>query len=242
MEQVLDEFRALVEIVRELRTPGTGCPWDLEQNHHTLRRYLLEESHEVLDAIDRHDDPGLCEELGDLLLQVVLHAQVAEDRGVFSLVDSVRSIARKMVRRHPHVFGKERAADSAEVRRNWEAIKAAEQKEQAKPVASPLERIPLNLPALHRAQRVVETLARTHAESLEAILERTTETLRGLVSDLGMSGERREEREQLIGSLLLDVCRLAGRAGVQAEDSLRTTTGQTIAQSLGGEEARTHGS
>src|SRR5438067_723138 len=107
-------FREFAAIVRALRTPGTGCPWDLEQTHQTLRPYLVEETGEVLDAIDRGDDRALQEELGDLLLQVVLHAQLAADRGAFTITEVIDDIAAKMVRRHPHVFGGALVSGSAE--------------------------------------------------------------------------------------------------------------------------------
>src|SRR5437868_11528798 len=111
-------FREFVAVIKQLRTPGTGCPWDLEQNHLSLRPFLVEEAYEVLDTIDRGDDGGLREELGDLLLQVVLHAQVADDRRAFDITQVVRGIAEKMVRRHPHVFGAAPVSGSAEVLRN----------------------------------------------------------------------------------------------------------------------------
>jgi MazG family protein len=119
-------FREFVAVIKALRTPGTGCPWDLEQDHQSLRRYLSEEAQEVIEAIDGGDDHDLREELGDLLLQVVLHAQVAADRDAFTITDVVRGITEKMIRRHPHVFGNERVSGTEEVRRNWERIKAAE--------------------------------------------------------------------------------------------------------------------
>jgi XTP/dITP diphosphohydrolase len=121
-------FREFVEVVRALRTPGTGCPWDLEQDHQSLRPYLLEEANEVLEAIDRGDDGALQEELGDLLLQVVLHAQLAADRKAFSVTEVVQGITAKMVRRHPHVFGSLKVGSVDEVKRNWEQIKAAEKR------------------------------------------------------------------------------------------------------------------
>jgi XTP/dITP diphosphohydrolase len=119
-------FREFAAIVQALRTPGTGCPWDLEQTHQTLRPYLREEADEVLEAIDAADDRALAEELGDLLLQVVLHAQLATDRGAFTVVEVIQGISAKMVRRHPHVFGDARVSSVAEVAHNWEQIKAAE--------------------------------------------------------------------------------------------------------------------
>lgn len=125
-------FREFVHVVRALRTPGTGCPWDLEQDHQSLRPYLLEEANEVLDAIERSDDGALQEELGDLLLQVVLHAQLAADRKAFSIAEVIQGITAKMVRRHPHVFGSVKVSGVEEVKRNWEQIKAAEKEDGAR--------------------------------------------------------------------------------------------------------------
>jgi MazG family protein len=140
LDQAARAFRDFVSVIQALRTPGTGCPWDLEQDHRTLRPYLLEEAGEVLEAIDRGDDRSLQEELGDLLLQVVLHAQVADDRGAFSITEVVRGITEKMVRRHPHVFGSVRVSGSDEVRRNWEQIKAAERQAKGEEPTDSAER------------------------------------------------------------------------------------------------------
>ncbi len=129
LDQAAQVFREFVAVVKALRTPVTGCPWDLAQDHQSLRPYLVEESQEVLEAIDRHDDRALQEELGDLLLQVVLHAQLAADRGAFSITDVVQGITDKMVRRHPHVFGGLPVSGVEEVKANWERIKAAERRE-----------------------------------------------------------------------------------------------------------------
>lgn len=121
-------FRKFVEIIQALRTPGTGCPWDLEQDHHTLTRYLREETEEVLEAIQSGQDAALREELGDLLLQILLHAQIAADRAAFTIADVIEDISAKMIRRHPHVFGSVKATTAEEVARNWERIKAEEKK------------------------------------------------------------------------------------------------------------------
>jgi MazG family protein len=128
VDEAARAFGEFVTVVKALRTPGTGCPWDLEQTHTTLRRYLVEETDEVLEAIDAGDDRALEEELGDLLLQVVLHAQLAADRAAFTITEVIRGIAAKMVRRHPHVFGDTKVSGPDEVVRNWEAIKAAEKR------------------------------------------------------------------------------------------------------------------
>ena len=200
-------FAEFVRIIKALRTPETGCPWDLEQDHRTLRPYLIEEPYEVLDAIDRGSDDNLCEELGDLLLQVVLHAQVAADRGAFAIADVLHGIADKMIRRHPHVFGNVQAADAAEVSRNWERIKAAE-----KPASgSSADRLPKDLPALLRGQRVLSKLKDIAPADVAA-------SLRGF-----HDASERSERERHLGDLLLAVCRLARGSGLDAETCLRSS-------------------
>jgi len=124
-ESVGATFEKLVAVMARLRAPG-GCPWDREQTHATLRTYLIEEAYEVLDALDGADDAKFAEELGDLLLQVLFHSQIAHEEGRFAITDVIREIHKKMIRRHPHVFGEKRAKDAAEVLRNWEIIKKQE--------------------------------------------------------------------------------------------------------------------
>jgi len=146
-------FAKLVAVMARLRAPG-GCPWDREQTHATLRTYLIEEAYEVLDALDSTDDVKFAEELGDLLLQVLFHAQIASEEGRFTISAVIREIYEKMIRRHPHVFGEKRAKDAAEVLRNWEIIKQEERRNksgqstaEAEP-ASILDGVPRTLPAL----------------------------------------------------------------------------------------------
>jgi tetrapyrrole methylase family protein / MazG family protein len=146
-------FAKLVAVMARLRAPG-GCPWDREQTHATLRTYLIEEAYEVLDALDSTDDVKFAEELGDLLLQVLFHAQIASEEGRFAICDVIREIYEKMIRRHPHVFGEKRAKDAAEVLRNWEIIKQQERRNksgqsiaEAEP-ASILDGVPRTLPGL----------------------------------------------------------------------------------------------
>src|SRR5688572_23116330 len=122
-------FEELVKLIARLRAPG-GCPWDREQTHQSLKPMTIEEAYEVLEAIDDGDDGHLAGELGDLLLQVVFHAQIAADEGRFAIGDVIRAVSDKMIRRHPHVFGGQDASSAGEVLRNWEAIKRAEQKER----------------------------------------------------------------------------------------------------------------
>jgi MazG family protein len=208
LDEAAKAFRDFVAIIKALRTPGTGCPWDLEQTHRTLRPYLIEETYEVLDALDRGDDGAFRGELGDLLLQIVLHAQVAADRGAFGITDVIRGIAGKMVRRHPHVFGGAQVSGADEVRRNWEQIKAAE-----------------TLPALLRAQRLGDKAGRLPFDvtSLAAAIARVREDLAGLEGQVQAAADtpQRDRLEQEFGALLFDLCQVARRLGVSAEDSLR---------------------
>lgn len=236
-DQAARAFRELVEVIRALRTPGTGCPWDLEQDHRSLRPYLIEEAHEVLEAIDRGDDAALREELGDLLLQVLLHSQVASDRGAFSVTEVARGIREKMVRRHPHVFGSAAVSGAAEVHERWQQIKAAEarQKGEERSHAGGLARLPQGLPALLRAQRVGEKAARVGLDaaplgdlfrSVRAGLDRLERV--SAPAGEGAPGPDREGVEHQLGEILFALAQLARRAGVSAEDSLRARTGRFV--------------
>src|SRR5712664_184899 len=124
-------FEKLVAVQARLRAPD-GCPWDREQTHESLRTYLIEEAYEVLEALESRNDGKFAEEMGDLLLQIVFHSQMAQERGGFTISDVIREIHDKMIRRHPHVFGETRAKDAADVLRNWEQIKAEERRSKAK--------------------------------------------------------------------------------------------------------------
>jgi len=224
-DRAAQAFREFVAVVQALRTPETGCPWDLEQTHQTLRPYIIEEAYEVLDAIDRADDRALREELGDLLLQVVLHAQLAADRGAFTIADVIADITAKMVRRHPHVFGAKSVSGSAEVVRNWADIKAAEKRERgdARDAArDEYGRVPASMPALLRAQQLGGIAAKRFGESEgpgEAeLMERA----------LALSS--RERMEQMLGELLFSLCQAARRIGISAEDSLRGANERFIAE------------
>src|SRR6185295_6138391 len=136
-------FEGLRAVIAQLRSPDGGCPWDLEQTHDTLRRYLLEEAYEALDALDEGEPHRLAEELGDLLMQVVLQAQVAEDGGEFVIEDVIASITAKLIRRHPHVFGDVQVSGASDVLRNWEALKREERGD-----APLLDAVPKAMPAL----------------------------------------------------------------------------------------------
>jgi len=155
--RALDAFGRLLDVVARLRAPN-GCPWDREQTHASLRPYVLEEAYEVVDAIDRGEPAALATELGDLLLQVVLHAQLAAEVGTFSMTDVARSIVEKLERRHPHVFGDTVVENAAEVSRNWQRIKDSER--PAATLEDIVATIPRALPALARAEKTAGRLAR----------------------------------------------------------------------------------
>lgn len=211
-------FREFVQTIKKLRTPGAGCPWDLEQDHRSLQPYLVEETYEVLDVIAASDDAGLREELGDLLLQIVLHAQIAADRGAFSIADVVRDINEKMVRRHPHVFGSVQARDAAEVTRNWEAIKAAEKR--SRPIDDPLADVPRSMPSLMRAQRLVAKAARAGldaASTTTALLDQAGDA----ITRLRIACQSADaDGAEALAEILFSLCRLALRLGVDAELAL----------------------
>jgi len=152
-----DPFRRLESLMARLRAPG-GCPWDRRQTHKSLKPYLLEEVHEALEAIDRNDAEALKEELGDVLLQVVFHAQLAREKGRFNLRDVAHTLCDKLVRRHPHVFGAAGKSTIRQLNARWEQIKKIENPSRK----SPLDGLPKSLPALHRAQRMHEKLAKGH--------------------------------------------------------------------------------
>jgi tetrapyrrole methylase family protein/MazG family protein len=210
-ERLLD----LVRVMARLRGPG-GCPWDREQTHGTLARHLLEETHEVLEAIDADDRDRLREELGDVLLQVVFHAQLAADDGAWDVDDVARGIVEKLIRRHPHVFGEVEVSGADEVLVNWERIKVEEKGEQH------VEHdIPPTLPALARASKVLRRAAGFGFDW------RTTEgalgKLREEVEELA-AADSPERAEDELGDVLFAAAAVARKLGVDPESALRRTT------------------
>ena len=209
----------LVEIMRILRSPQ-GCPWDHKQTLITLKEHLVEESHEVLDAIDSGERSKLCDELGDLLLQVVFQAQLCREEGAFTFDDVADGIVKKLIRRHPHVFGEVQVSGSAEVLKNWEAIKKTE---QANLTRGTLEGIPKSLPALHKATLVQKRVARVgfdwdHVEGALAKLEEEVAEIRAAVA----SGNQDHVREEL-GDLLFATVNVSRFFGQNAEELLEQT-------------------
>lgn len=197
-------FSRLVSVMARLRAPG-GCPWDREQTHSSLAIHLLEEAHEALDAIDRGDMVDLEEELGDLLLQVVFHSQLAREDGHFEVAEVVEELLEKLVHRHPHIFGDVVVSGAAEVVANWEALK-----HDQKGRSSPAEDIPNSLPALLYAHKVLRRLSGAGEE-----LDPSPERIAMLARLAGVGGE------EVIGDLLYEVVALAQKAGVDPEGALR---------------------
>lgn len=219
MKTPVDELR---EIVARLRAPD-GCPWDREQTHTSLRGCLLEEAHEVVEAIDNADDVHFCEELGDLLLQVVMHSQMASETGRFTFDDVARGISEKLVRRHPHVFGDIDAADTEAVLKRWDEIKRAEKGNTHKSV---LDGVSSALPSLMHAEKITKRAARVGfdwakaADVLEKIREEIQETEEALATG------NHEQIEEEIGDLLFAVTNLARKTKVEPEVALRRATGK----------------
>lgn len=209
----------LLRLMRTLRS-AKGCPWDREQTHRSLKQNLVEESYEVLDAIDRGDADHLAEELGDLLLQVVFHAQIASESGRFTFDDVARHIADKLVRRHPHVFGDVKVSGSADVLRNWDRIKRSEKEGAPRSV---IAGIPRHLPALHKAQQVQKRVARVGFDwdAAHQVVDKIEEEL-AEVRQAMRSGRPRHVREE-IGDLLFAVVNLSRFLGHSAEEALDET-------------------
>jgi MazG family protein len=224
-EQHGQTFPRLVELMQRLLAPD-GCPWDREQSFATLRRYVLEEACEVIDAIDGGDRKELCLELGDLMLQVVFQAELARAEGAFGPDDVVAAICDKLVRRHPHVFSDASVENSDEVLKNWERIKAAERAAQGKGNDSDrgvLGGVPRSLPALTRAQRVGEKVARVGFDWPDARGSRAkVEEEIGELDRAIASGDRDKAEEEL-GDVLFALVNLARHSGVDAEGALRRT-------------------
>lgn len=211
-------FTRLVEIMERLRAPG-GCPWDREQTHKSIKPYLIEEAYEVAEAIEDDDFPELCKELGDLLLQVVFHAQMASEAGHFDVTDVVASINDKMVRRHPHVFADTEVADSGEVLRNWAKIKAEERKDDAD--TSAIAGVPRGLPALARAHRLGDKAAHVGFDWQDAagVLDKVEEELGELRAAIaaGTTGDVEAE----LGDVLHALTSLGRHLDVHAEEALQ---------------------
>ncbi len=214
----------LIEIMAALRTPGSGCPWDLEQNFETIAPYTLEEAYEVADAIARSDLTGLKDELGDLLLQVVFHARMAEEQGAFDFGDVVEGITAKLVRRHPHVFADEQGRTAQAVKGLWERIKAEEKAARVGTPAGALAGVPVALPALTRALKLQEKASRVGFDWREprAVLAKIREEADEIEADIDSNAEHAQAARE-VGDLLFGVVNLARHFGADPEAILRAT-------------------
>ena len=216
------DYEDFLTVMRLLRGPG-GCPWDAEQTHQSIRRNFLEETYEVIDALDRDSAPDMCEELGDVLMQVVFHAIMEEERGRFTMADVVDSVTKKMIFRHPHVFGGTMTADTSDqVLTNWEVLKR-EEKGQAS-TADAIEAVPHTLPALWRAEKVQKKAAKAGFDwpgALAALdkLEEEIRELRAALERGGSADEPHGVREEL-GDALFMAAKVGQMCAVDPEDAL----------------------
>ncbi len=209
----LNQFATLVEIIARLRA-ADGCPWDRKQTHASLRENLLGECYEVLEALDEGDSGKLCTELGDLLMQIVLHSQIAVETGEFELGDVMSSINTKLIHRHPHVFGSLKVKDADEVSLNWEALKEEERETDA----SLLSSVPRQMPALAYSQEIQQRVARAGFDwkDIEGVIDKLAEE----VSEFKRA-ESRQRKEEEFGDLLFTLANIARRLGVNLEVALR---------------------
>ena len=225
MKKPSRDISALIDIMAALRTPGSGCPWDLEQSFATIAPYTIEEAYEVADAISRGDLDHLREELGDLLLQVVFHARMAQEVSAFDFGDVVLAITRKLLRRHPHVFGDARGLSADAVKELWERIKADEKAEKAdadKPSGA-LAGVPVALPGLTRALKLQAKASQVGFDwnDPRAVLAKIREEADEIEQELAC--RRRDQAAGEVGDLLFAVVNLARHLGVDPEAALRAT-------------------
>jgi len=214
----LSQFDTLVAIIAKLRAPD-GCPWDSKQTHASLREYLLEECYEVLAALDEGDSRRLCQELGDLLLQIVLHAQIATEVGEFELGDVLTSINTKLIHRHPHIFGPSNrrtkdVRDAEEVAHNWEALKQEEREADTSMLAS----VPGQMPALGYSQSIQRRVAQVGFdwEDIDGVIDKLAEEVCEF-----KQADTEESRAQEFGDLLFTLVNIARRLGIDSEAALR---------------------
>ena len=210
----LDGFAALKEIIAKLRGPE-GCPWDRKQTHASLKPYLIEECYEVLQVLDEGAPQKLCEELGDLLLQIMLHAQIAAEAGQFNIDDVVQGISQKLIHRHPHVFGGQKVQDAGEVELNWEALKQEEREEGESLLAG----VPEQMPALAYSQSIQRRVAGVGFdwEKVEEIIDKLAEE----VSEIKNAIDQQEKAKEF-GDLLFTLANVARRLDIDLEMALRS--------------------
>ena len=231
-------YEDFLEIMRLLRAPG-GCPWDREQTHSSIRRNFLEETYEVLDAIDHDDASGMCEELGDVLMQVAFHAQIEAERGRFTMANVVDGVARKLVYRHPHVFGDVQADTSQQVLANWDVLKRREKGQRS--TADAVEAVPHTLPALWRAEKVQKKAAKAGFDwpGVQDAVDKLSEEVDELRSALSGQGNPVEE----LGDLFFAAVCVSRFLNADPDDVLQTASDKFAArfrrvEALAGQQGR----
>jgi ATP diphosphatase len=215
------DISRLVEIMQALRNPNGGCPWDLDQNFASIRHYTIEEAYEVADAIEREDFDDLRDELGDLLLQPVFHAQMASEAGLFDFGDVIQAITEKLIRRHPHVFGEQAARDAGGAKARWDDVKEDERAKKAASrdaVPSVLDDVPQVLPSLARAEKLTKRAAKVGFDwpDVEAVIAKVTEETEEL-----HAATTPEHKHEEMGDLLFAIANLARHMGIDPEAALR---------------------
>ncbi len=209
----LNQFATLVGIIARLRAPD-GCPWDRKQTHASLRENLLEECYEVLEALDEGNSGKLCDELGDLLMQVVLHTQIATEAGEFELGDVISNINAKLIHRHPHIFGSQKVKDAEEVALNWEVLKQEEREADTSILAS----VPKQMPALGYSQEIQRRVAQVGFdwEDIDGVIDKLAEEVGEF-----KRADSQEEKAREFGDLLFTLVNIARRLGIDLEAALR---------------------
>jgi len=213
LPQNLNQFATLMDIIARLRAPD-GCPWDRKQTHASLRKNLLEECYEVLEALDEGDSGKLCTELGDLLMQIVLHSQIATEAGEFELGEVISSINTKLIHRHPHIFGSKKVKNAEEVALNWEELKREERGDET----SMLDSVPEQMPALAYSQKIQSRVAQVGFdwEDIEGVIDKLAEEVNEF-----RQAENQKRKEMEFGDLLFTLCNVARRLGIDLEAALR---------------------
>lgn len=224
IDDALQAFKKLIEVTARLRDPENGCPWDIEQTHQSLKPYVIEEAHEVVEAIDR-SPTELAGELGDLLLQVMLHAQIGKDNNTFEITDVIKGITEKMIKRHPHVFGEKKLSTADQVLKNWEQTKQKDLKKDA----SILDGVPAAMPALLRSQRIGEKAARVGFEwhTVEEVRDKVFEEMNEFLQSIN-AGTDKSAVEDEFGDILFALTQLARRLKLNSEDLLNRSCNKFI--------------
>jgi nucleoside triphosphate diphosphatase len=239
-QQAAAPLAEAIAIMARLRGPD-GCPWDREQTFDSIKKHTLEETYEVFDAIERRDWPGLRDELGDLLLQVLFYAQMADEAGHFTLAEVASSLNAKLIRRHPHIFAGEQATDSAAVLRNWEQIKRAEKKEATPAGAPMLDEVPRSMPALLEAAKLGSRASKVGFDWPDSIglFDKLDEEIAELHAELPVSADSAARIEEELGDVLFTAVNLARHLKVDPESALRAANAKfrkrfAVMESIGG--------